>query len=189
MAERLTISNTGNVGINMNAPTAKLHLKGGNNEQWIRIDNQDKEVFKVDEFGLKFDQTKSSYKGAGLINASQDGLGKWGYGTLGGELRNTNGQSIPHATATKINFNVSSFDHNNAIAFDDPSLEIGSLSLDQFVMQHTGIALVEFEVDWEPNGGLGGGGLRNGAIIVKRNGSQVRRFEYATTFIKDHCFF
>ncbi len=188
MAERLTISNTGNIGINMNAPVAKLHVKGGNNEKWIRIDNQDKEVFKVDEFGLKYDQTKSSYKGASLINSSQDGLGKWGYSVLGAELMNTNGQSIPHAISTKINFNVSAYDHNNAIAFNDPTLEIGSLSLDQFTMRHTGIAMVEFEVEWEPNGGIGGGGLRNGAIIIKRNGSQVRRFEYSSTIIKDHCY-
>jgi hypothetical protein len=192
MIERLTISNTGNIGVNINAPTARLHVKGGNTEKWISISNADKEVFKVDETGIKYDQGPSIKKGKTIVNSSTDGLGKWGYGTVGAEMIMANGfnQSIPHGVATNVNFTAVIFDHNNAEDFVDPALIIASPELDQFTISHKGIAILDFELYWSLSGGGFGGNIpRNGKIRVIKNTSLVKEFDVTSNLVQGTCYF
>jgi len=192
MVERLTISNTGNIGVNINAPTARLHIKGGNTEKWISISNAEKEVFKVDESGIKYDQGTLIKKGNTIVNSSNDGVGKWGYGTVGAEMIMTNGfnQSIPHAVSTKVNFTTVIFDHNNAEAFTDAALIIASPELDQFTISHKGIAIMDFELYWsESGGGFGGNVPRNGKIRVIKNTSLVKEFDVTSNKVQGTCYF
>jgi hypothetical protein len=189
LVERLTISNAGNIGININAPAARLHIKGGNIEKWLSISNNNKEVFKVDSTGVKYDLGKSNYYGAAFINSSEDGVGRWGFATVGGELTKSADQAIAPGVATKINFDGQPFDHNNIIPFDGIGYYVGSVDSDDFRMGHRGIAMIEFEVKWAGSpGGLGGGGLRNAAIIIKKNGIETRRFEYAENSYRDRLY-
>jgi hypothetical protein len=189
LAERLTILNDGRVGIGRISPTAQLEVGSSNNKDWIRIVSDNVEVLKINSSGFKFDQTKSTYVGAALVNSNQDGLGKWGYTVLGSEMTKSSEQPIAHGVSTRINFDTRVFDHNNVIAFDDPQLEIGNTTTDVFKMIHRGIALIEFEVNWAGSpGGLGGGGLRNGATQILRNGTVVRTIPNSTNNHRDRCY-
>ena len=189
LAERLTINNEGRVGINRTAPVAQLEIGSTGSLNWLLIISDNTEVFNLSSNGLKFDKTKSSYKGATLVNTNNSGLAKWGYAVQGAEMLKNSEQSVAHGVATRINFNSVVFDHNNQLAFDDATLAVASFATDEFKMMHDGIVIVEIELFWAGSpAGLGGGGLRNGAVLVKRNGTTARRLEYSSNNFRDHCF-
>jgi hypothetical protein len=189
LGERISITNEGRIGINRTNPSAQFEIGSGNSSDWIRIVSDNEEVFRLNTNGIKFDRTKSSYRGAALINSDFDGLGKWGFAIQGAEVTKNSEQPVAHGVSTRINFDFRVFDHNNTISFDDPSMEIANITTDQFRVFHQGIALIEFEVNWAGSpGGLGGGGLRNGAIQILRNGTVVRTIPNTTNNHRDRCY-
>lgn len=189
LTEKLSISNEGRIGINRTTPTAQLEIGSGDSNDWLRIISDNVEVLKVNTSGIKFNRTKSTYKGAALVNSNLEGLGKWGLVIQGAEMTKNSDQSVAQAVSTKINFDAVVFDQNNSLTFDDVSQEVANITTDQFVMKHRGIALVEFEVNWAGSpGGLGGSGLRNGATQILRNGSVVRSFPNSSNNHRDRCY-
>lgn len=189
LTEKLTLTNEGRIGVNRTAPTAQMEIGTGDATDWIRIISDNVEVLKVNTSGIKFNKTKSTYKGAALVNSNLEGLGKWGLVIQGAEMTKNSDQSVAQAVSTKINFDAVVFDQNNSLTFDDVSQEVANITTDQFVMKHRGIALVEFEVNWAGSpGGLGGSGLRNGATQILRNGSVVRSFPNSSNNHRDRCY-
>jgi len=192
IAERLSISNEGNVGINRTAPLAQLDIVSSNSKDWLRIVSDNVEVLRINTSGLKFNQTKSTYTGAALINSNSEGLGKWGYPTIGAEMILPTGsnQNIPHGLSTKINFLDDVFEQNNAIAFDNANLTIADVTNDQFTARKNGIALVEYEVNWaRTGGGFNPNEIRNGAVIIKIGNTVARRINTNEFNPRGRCYF
>ncbi len=197
LSERLTISNGGNVGIGVTDPQAKLDvngitkINGINGTKLFSVNNALTELLGVSPNGINI-STNPNFKakvGTVLVNTDKPSqLGKWGIDNQGAEMTKTGDQSIPHGTATKVNFDAIVFEHSNVVAGHEFGQTIANTGTDEFFAEADGIYLVDFELHWfEPTLPIGGSGLRNGKVMIKVNGATRREFDMGID-IRDRCY-
>ncbi|MCU0374725.1 MAG: hypothetical protein MUF24_05405 [Chitinophagaceae bacterium] len=176
LAERLTILNDGKVGIGRTVPSAQLEVGASNTGDWFRILANNDEVFKVNNTGILFTPTKSTYHGAALVNSNAGGLARWAFTTLGTEMvMGGTLQTIPHGIATKINFGNIVWEQNNIIPFDNNNEALSDVINDWVTAPKDGIAMIDYQLDWFRGASFNPNEVRNGALIIKLNGTLVRR--------------
>ncbi len=197
---RMTIDETGKIGIGLLVPEAPLHIVSPSNGYLFRVQNTEAISNGRDIFAASPDGVNIYSNGAGnigkdgpqpgtsLINTNNaSNLGKWGYDNTGTEMEASE-QTINHATPTRLDFGTPVFEHSNFGLANQFDVHLADADKDQFNIVADGVYLVDFQVNWfDPDFDIGGTGLRNGKILVRVNGITRREFKCDLN-IREHCF-